>query len=127
MLTNSTIINAGLLAALSDLRHGDVVVVADAGLPVGDAARVIDLSITPGVPSFPFVVDLLLQEVVIESAIVASEAAGCAPLENVRAGLPYREVTHKEFKRLTADARLVVRTGEYTPYANVALIAGVAF
>lgn len=127
MLTNTTIINAGLLAALSELRHGDVVVVADAGLPVGGAAQVVDLSLTPGVPSFPFVVDLLLQVVVIESAIVASEAAGCAPLESVRARLPYREVAHEEFKRLTADARLVIRTGEFTPYANVALIAGVAF
>ncbi|WP_442945819.1 RbsD/FucU domain-containing protein [Nonomuraea sp. LPB2021202275-12-8] len=36
-------------------------------------------------------------------------------------------VPHEELKRLSAGARLVVRTGEATPYANVLLRCGVAF
>jgi D-ribose pyranase len=36
-------------------------------------------------------------------------------------------IPHEEFKARTAAARAVVRTGEFTPYANVILIAGVTF
>ena len=36
-------------------------------------------------------------------------------------------VSHDEFKRLTQQARVMVRTGECTPYANVILVAGVTF
>ena len=36
-------------------------------------------------------------------------------------------VSHEDFKRLTQQARVMVRTGECTPYANVILVAGVTF
>ena len=36
-------------------------------------------------------------------------------------------VSHEDFKRLTQQARVMVRTGECTPYANVILVAGVSF
>ncbi|MDW8269060.1 MAG: RbsD/FucU domain-containing protein, partial [Anaerolineae bacterium] len=41
--------------------------------------------------------------------------------------VPFRVVPHEQFKALTSQARAVVRTGEFTPYANVILIAGVVF
>jgi len=41
--------------------------------------------------------------------------------------IPVDEVSHDEFKRMTQQARAVVRTGEFTPYANVILISGVVF
>jgi D-ribose pyranase len=42
--------------------------------------------------------------------------------------LPGREgVSHVDFKRHSAGARAVVRTGECTPYANIILVAGVVF
>ena len=34
---------------------------------------------------------------------------------------------HAEFKAMTASARAVVRTGEFTPYANIILCSGVVF
>lgn len=36
-------------------------------------------------------------------------------------------VTHEKLKELSAGARLVVRTGEARPYANVLLRCGVFF
>jgi D-ribose pyranase len=36
-------------------------------------------------------------------------------------------MSHDDLKRLTGTARVVVRTGEVTPYANVVLHAGVPF
>ena len=37
------------------------------------------------------------------------------------------EIAHEELKALTRHARVVVRTGEFTPYANIVLVAGVVF
>jgi D-ribose pyranase len=40
---------------------------------------------------------------------------------------PVQAVAHERFKQLTAGCRAVVRTGEFTPYANVILKSGVVF
>ena len=42
-------------------------------------------------------------------------------------GIAPQTVSHEEFKRRSATARAIVRTGECTPYANIMLIAGVSF
>jgi D-ribose pyranose/furanose isomerase RbsD len=39
---------------------------------------------------------------------------------------PIGEVPH-EVQALTAQARAIVRTGEFTPYANIILYSGVVF
>lgn len=36
-------------------------------------------------------------------------------------------VSHEEFKSLTKDSSAIIRTGEYTPYANIILKCGVVF
>jgi len=36
-------------------------------------------------------------------------------------------ITHEELKILSAEAVAIVRTGEFTPYANVILVSGVVF
>jgi D-ribose pyranase len=33
-------------------------------------------------------------------------------------------IPHVEFKQKTAESKAVIRTGEFTPYANVILVAG---
>jgi D-ribose pyranase len=41
--------------------------------------------------------------------------------------LPIETVPHTEFKEQTRAACAVIRTGEFSPYANVILSAGVVF
>jgi D-ribose pyranase len=36
-------------------------------------------------------------------------------------------VKHEDFKALTGDSAVVIRTGEITPYANIILTSGVTF
>jgi D-ribose pyranase len=36
-------------------------------------------------------------------------------------------VSHQELKEITAEAKAVVGTGEFAPYANVILYSGVDF
>lgn len=115
---------SGLIAAMG---HGDLLVIGDAGLPVPPGVRCIDLAVTRGVPRFWDVLDAVLSEMAVERSAWASEAS--AELASALSGrLPVPQVVpHDDFKRLTHEARAVVRTGEFTPYANVCLWSGVAF
>ena len=48
-------------------------------------------------------------------------------LKAVLGSAAIKEVPHAEFKQMTKDARAVIRTGEFTYYANIIIVAGVAF
>ncbi|MFE9765513.1 D-ribose pyranase [Streptomyces sp. NPDC005808] len=124
------ILNRHLAGALAELGHGDGVLVCDAGMPIPAGPRVVDLAFRAGVPSFAEVLDGLLDELVVEGATAAHEVRKANPeatalLEARFPGL--WTVSHEELKALSAGARLVVRTGEARPYANVLLRCGVFF
>ncbi|MCQ9135455.1 MULTISPECIES: D-ribose pyranase [Streptomyces] len=124
------ILNRHLAGALAELGHGHEVLVCDAGMPIPAGPRVVDLAFRAGVPSFEEVVDGLLAELVVEGATAAREVREANPAAaGLLAGrfpsLAY--VSHERLKELSAGARLVVRTGEARPYANVLLRCGVFF
>jgi D-ribose pyranase len=121
-----------LSAVIARMGHTDTLVVADAGLPIPPAVQRIDLAVTGGVPSFFQVLRPLLDEIVVESVIIAAEMRTASPalhaeLTALLGAVPIQAVPHAEFKQLTHHARAIVRTGEFTPYANLILVAGVAF
>ncbi|MEV5355540.1 D-ribose pyranase [Streptomyces sp. NPDC052693] len=124
------ILNRHLAGALAGLGHGDGVLVCDAGMPIPDGPRVVDLAFRAGVPAFAEVLDGLLAELVIEGATAAEEVRRANP---EAAGLleghfpALQLVPHERLKELSAGARLIVRTGEARPYANVLLRCGVFF
>ncbi|MEU9591140.1 D-ribose pyranase [Streptomyces sp. NPDC048219] len=124
------ILNRHLAGALAELGHGDGVLVCDVGMPIPDGPRVVDLAFRAGVPSFAEVLDGLLAELVIEGATAATEVRDANP--EAAALLDARcpdlsLVPHERLKALSAGTRLVVRTGEARPYANVLLRCGVFF
>jgi D-ribose pyranase len=121
---------------LSDLiarmGHTDTLVICDAGLPVPPGVQRIDLAISGGVPSFMQVLKPLLEDLAVESVVIASEQREVSPefheeLKSALGSIPIKEVPHTEFKQMTRDARAVIRTGEFTYYANIIIVAGVAF
>lgn len=124
-MRKSGILNARLAGVIAGLGHTDRIVIADAGLPVPRGVEVLDLAVVLGVPGFWPVLDAVLAEMVVERAWIADEAV--ALRADFDARLPVATVPHEEFKRMSTTARLIVRTGEGTPYANILLEAGVAF
>lgn len=62
------ILNRHLPGAPAELGHGDGVLVCDAGMPIPDGPRVVDLAFRAGVPSFAEVLDGPLSELVVEGA-----------------------------------------------------------
>jgi len=117
-----------LLAAIAELGHRDEFVVCDAGMSIPNQARRIDLAYRAGAPPFLDVLGAIAADVVIERAIVAVETAPdlVAAIERLL-GCPVERISHDELKQRSRTSRFSVRTGEFTPYANVLLIAGVAF
>lgn len=124
------VLNAPLSARLAELGHTDLVVVGDAGLPRPAGVPVVDLALVLGVPSFADVVRALADELTVEQVTMADEArtANAGVVELVRSLFGEPEwVVHEQLKAMSGTARLFVRTGEATPFANVVLRCGVPF
>jgi D-ribose pyranase len=123
------IINVRLAGALAGLGHTDHVVVCDAGLPIPSGPEVVDLAFRFGVPSFETVLSGLLEELVVEGATAAEEVErNPHSYELLTTRLPALGlVPHEQLKRMLPGVKLVIRTGEATPYSNVILRCGVPF
>ncbi|WP_431710235.1 D-ribose pyranase [Glutamicibacter uratoxydans] len=127
-MLNTPILNAPLLAALATLGHTDTVVVADCGLPIPADATVVDLALVRGRLSFAEVLQVLCQNMVFEASTLASESLdGPVPALVQGYGLTPEYVSHEELKAMQPAAKLIIRTGDTTPYANIVLHCGVAF
>ena len=131
-MKRTALLHAELSQVIAALGHGDMLVLGDAGLPIPAGPRRIDLAVTPGVPRLADVLGAVLAEMQVERAYIAEEAMG-ADRQTLpdwcRGRLPVtaQSVPHEELKRMSAQARAIVRTGECTPYANIILCAGVTF
>ena len=131
-MKRTALLHAELSQVIAALGHGDMLVIGDAGLPIPLGPRRIDLAVTAGVPRLADVLTAVLSEMQVERAYIAEEATGAGgqPLPDwCRGRLPVtvQTVPHEELKRISAQAKAIVRTGECTPYANIILCAGVTF
>lgn len=131
-MKKTPLLNSALSEVIASLGHGDLLVIADAGLPIPPQTRRIDLALTKNLPSFLDTVRVVLQEMQVEKALIARETGKVSPqvkaqLAELLQDVPFEEISHAELKSLCAQARTVVRTGEFTPYANIILVAGVVF
>jgi D-ribose pyranase len=126
------ILNQPISSVIAGLGHTDTLVIADAGLPIPPETRCIDLALTKGIPTFLDTLRVVLIEMQVERAIVAEEMLDVSPqihetIKEMLEDIPIEIETHLIFKEQTRSARAVIRTGEFTPYANVILVAGVMF
>jgi D-ribose pyranase len=126
------VLNKDLSEVVASLGHQDTLVIADAGLPIPTETRRIDLALTEGIPSFLDTLRVVLTEMQVERAIVAEEMLKVSPkvyqaIKELLGDVSIETATHLVFKEQTRSARAVIRTGEFTPYANVILVSGVVF
>ena len=131
-MKRTNLLHAELSEVIARLGHGDLLVIGDAGLPIPDGPRRIDLALTANVPRFHEVLAAVLSEMAVESAVIADELAPNNPgihaeLCRQLGPIPMSTTSHEDFKATTRTARAIVRSGEFSPYANVILRAGVVF
>jgi len=131
-MKKTALLQPELSYTIATLGHLDTLVIADAGLPIPAETVRIDLALTQGVPGAIQTLKVVLEEMKVEKVILAEEAKERNPqflreMQELLPGVPVQFVTHLELKTRTASARAVVRTGEFSPYANVILVSGVVF
>lgn len=126
------IINAELMKQIAALGHMELFLIGDAGMPIPKGVPVIDLALCEGVPSFEIVLDAVLKETEVEFYFLAEEIDARNPkllrhIERAMADCPCEKMPHSKLKELTQQCKFAIRTGEYSPYPNVVLRAGVTF
>lgn len=72
-------LNQPLSTVIAGLGHMDMLVIADAGLPIPSGTQRIDLALKRVIPGFIDSVQVILEEIQVESAIVASEMLSTSP------------------------------------------------
>ncbi|MGV8920725.1 MAG: D-ribose pyranase [Pseudomonas sp.] len=134
-MKKAPLLNIALSRVIASLGHGDILMIVDAGMPVPPGVELIDLALTQGTPDFASVLRVVLTEMQVESHVLAEEMlVKQPPALVIIEGLHLegaigvqRQVSHDELKKLSRQARAIVRTGECQPYTNIALVAGVTF
>ncbi|ADH98432.1 D-ribose pyranase [Salisediminibacterium selenitireducens] len=124
------ILNRDLAGIFAKLGHTDHIVIADCGLPIPDGVKCVDLSLKKGEPPFLHVLHTVLADLEVEKMVVAREISEHNPgleEELIALGKEMNYIDHESFKIQVQKAKVVIRTGEVTPYANVILQSGVIF
>ncbi|OQY31485.1 MAG: D-ribose pyranase [Spirochaetaceae bacterium 4572_59] len=139
-MKRGNMLNSEISAVISRMGHTDGLTIGDAGLPISDECKRIDLAVRPGLPKFTEVLETVLEELCVEKILLAEEIRSVNPegMEEILGIMAEYEkktgykpamtfVPHEEFKKMTASTKAVVRTGEVMPYANIILYSGVTF
>ncbi|MDP2813021.1 MAG: D-ribose pyranase [Erysipelotrichaceae bacterium] len=126
------ILNSDIAKVLVDLGHTDKICIADAGLPVPNGVKKIDLALKKGLPSFIDTLKTVLDDMWIEKIYLANEIKEhngkvLGEISELVGEVSTTYISHEDFKELTKDCKVVIRTGEMTPYANVILQSNVNF
>jgi len=132
------ILNQRLAAALADLRHGEMIFVADAGSgthpkalrALDSAVEVLDLGVSTGVPGVADLVAVMAETGDLEAAIVTNDMERHNPEDLGRLVEMFgAERVHKvnyipDFYDLRDECKLFVQTGDYKVHANVIVVGG---
>lgn len=127
------ILHPQLARILAEIRHMDTLVIGDAGLPIPKDVERVDLGWKEGNPAYLDVLEEILKYIVVEKATFATEAKTISPDFHMKSlgllpeGLIVDYVPHAELKEQSKDAKVIILTGEFTPYTNVILVAGCAY
>ena len=131
-MKKSGILNAQLIRCIAELGHKDLGVRSGSVVSGMKGVEIVDLVVCGGVPTFKQVMDAVLAETEVEAYTIANEIEEKNPelLAYIQQNLPEAEesrIDHVDLKKMSAQCKFAIRTGEFTPYPNIILRAGVAF
>src|SRR5688500_3749520 len=96
-----------LVGTLASMGHTDLLVIADAGLPVPPGVTCIDLAVRCGLPLMLDVTraiadELQVEEIIVADELLARDEALPVTLQGLFPDARFRSVSHEELKRLSA-------------------------
>ena len=126
------ILNRDINEVLGKLGHTDMILIADLGLPIPEHVKCVDLTLKQGDPRFLDVLNVITDEMVIEKFYVSKDISEMnrdieTAIQKLLADIPSEYMKHEDFKKLSKDVKLIIRTGENTPYANIILQSACLF
>ena len=123
------IVNRELARVISEQGHGDLLMVVDAGFAIPKGADVVDISLAENNPMVLDTLKELKKFFSVEKLIFAHNTRETSPaLFNNITRLFGEEVlvewvSHPQIKELSTKVKAVIRTGDFTAYANVILVS----
>lgn len=131
-MKKNNIINSQIAATVAQMGHFDTLAICDAGMPIPNETKKIDLALTHGIPSFKDVLKNILTELEVQKIYLAEEMKSKNPdqIKNILELMPninIEYISHENLKKKLATTRASIRTGEMTSYSNIILESGVTF
>ncbi len=129
-MLQSGIINPQVLSLVARIRHTNTLVIADWAFPHWTEIEVVDISLTPGIPTVLEVLDLLKPNFKIGEIWQAEEFLNTNPpdvIAKFNSAFGDTKVTpepHIDFKKRVPQAIGLIRTGDPTAYGNIILESG---
>lgn len=121
------ILNGELMGILTDLRHGDGLVICDQGFPIPKGCYTVDISLVSGIPTFKQVLKALLDEMRFAEYYIVDFMDEANPeyyglvTEKLKKYDVKQKLSMNEFVEKTKEAKVVIRTGEPLPASNIYL------
>ncbi|MDG0820881.1 D-ribose pyranase [Staphylococcus equorum] len=134
-MKKTKVLNSNVSHAIATLGHFDLITINDAGMPIPNDERRIDLAITKDLPRFIDVLENVLSEVEVQKIFLAEEikTQNAEQLKQIKSligdNVEISFIPHEEMKQNLNHSltKANIRTGETTPFSNIALESNVTF
>jgi D-ribose pyranase len=124
------LLNRGLSRVISEQGHHDMLMVVDAGFAIPKGLDVVDLSLNKNIPTVLEVLAVLNDHHSVEKLVMAHETKNISPtlFQNISQAFGENKevelLDHTALKVKSREVKAVIRTGDFTAYANVILVSG---
>ena len=134
-MKKNRVLNSHVSHAIATLGHFDLITINDAGMPIPNDDRRIDLAIEKELPTFIAMLSNVLNEVKVQKVYLAEEIKTANPdqlvaiKELLDEDVTIEFIPHDEMKQNLTHTltKANIRTGEITPFSNIAFECNVTF
>lgn len=134
-MKKTEMLNSNVSKAIATIGHFDLLTINDAGMPIPNDDRRIDLAVTKELPLFIDVLKTVLAEMKIQKIYLAEEikTQNAQQLKQIKAliedDVEIEFIPHPTMKEYLSHPlnKGNIRTGEITPFSNIILESNVTF
>mgnify|MGYP006300652661 CR=1 FL=1 len=129
-MKESGILNSDIASMISRQGHGDLLLITDAGFAIPRGIEVIDIALSENQPRVIDLLNELKKHFSVEKIIMANQTKKTNPsyfneiMSAFDDDTEVETIDHRELKKLSESVKAVIRTGDFTAYANVILVSG---
>jgi D-ribose pyranase len=130
-MTETGILNREIAAEMSKMGHMDKMMIVDAGLAVPNTTKVIDISLSPNIPTSVEVLKEVLKHFSVEKIIISQATVDVSPTRQAefiacfQNDIKIEIVPHPVLRdEITRQVKFVIRTGDFTANSNIVLVSG---